>query len=109
MATWWSGAGLQDWPYHGVLPLAVGRRHARVLGAATYQSNFQARGLELIIYAVKKCATAPSAWRDTAVNRDGFEVDVTRRKQSGDDPNLIKLSDEDEDFFRPRPTAPTCC
>lgn len=35
----------------------------------------------------------------TAVNKDGFEVDIIRREQSGDDPHPIKLSDEDEDFW----------
>jgi hypothetical protein len=35
----------------------------------------------------------------TAVNKDGFEVDIIRREQAGDDPHPIKLSDEDEDFW----------
>jgi hypothetical protein len=35
----------------------------------------------------------------TAVNKDGFEVDIIRREQTGDDPHLIKLSDEDDDFW----------
>lgn len=35
----------------------------------------------------------------TAVNKDGFEVDIIRREQAGDDPRPIKLSDEDEDFW----------
>lgn len=35
----------------------------------------------------------------TAVNKDGFEVDIIRREQSGDDPHPIKLSEEDEDFW----------
>lgn len=35
----------------------------------------------------------------TAVNIDGFEVDIIRREQTGDDPHPIKLSDEDEDFW----------
>ena len=35
----------------------------------------------------------------TAVNKDGFEVDIIRREQTGGDPHLIKLSDEDEDFW----------
>jgi len=35
----------------------------------------------------------------TAVNKDGFEVDIIRREQTGDDPHPIKLSDEDEDFW----------
>ena len=35
----------------------------------------------------------------TAVNKDGFEVDIIRRVQSGDDPHPIKLSQEDEDFW----------
>jgi len=33
----------------------------------------------------------------TAVNKDGFEVDIIRRERAGDDPHPIKLSDEDED------------
>jgi len=35
----------------------------------------------------------------TAVNKDGFEVDVIRRERAGEDPHPIKLSDEDEDFW----------
>lgn len=35
----------------------------------------------------------------TAVNKDGFEVDIIRREQTDDDPHPIKLSDEDEDFW----------
>ena len=35
----------------------------------------------------------------TAVNKDGFEVDIIRRERAGDDPHPIKLSEEDEDFW----------
>ena len=35
----------------------------------------------------------------TAVNKDGFEVDIIRREQTGGDPHPIKLSDEDDDFW----------
>ena len=35
----------------------------------------------------------------TAVNKDGFEVDIIRRERTDDDPHPIKLSDEDEDFW----------
>ncbi|MDO9198399.1 GSU2403 family nucleotidyltransferase fold protein [Rhodoferax sp.] len=35
----------------------------------------------------------------TAVNKDGFEVDIIRREQTGDDPHPIKLSADDEDFW----------
>ncbi|MBP3981489.1 hypothetical protein J8G26_12190 [Acidovorax sp. JG5] len=35
----------------------------------------------------------------TAVNKDGFEVDIIRRERAGDDPHPIKLSDDDEDFW----------
>ena len=35
----------------------------------------------------------------TAVNKDGFEVDIIRRERAGDNPHPIKLSDEDEDFW----------
>ncbi len=35
----------------------------------------------------------------TAVNKDGFEVDIIRREQTDDDPHPIKLSDADEDFW----------
>ena len=34
-----------------------------------------------------------------AVNKDGFEVDIIRREQAGDDPHPIKLSAEDDDFW----------
>ena len=35
----------------------------------------------------------------TAVNKDGFEVDIIRREQVEDDPHPIKLSGEDDDFW----------
>ena len=35
----------------------------------------------------------------TAVNQDGFEVDIIRRERAGDDPHPIKLSDADDDFW----------
>jgi len=35
----------------------------------------------------------------TAVNKDGFEVDIIRRERTGDDPHPLKLSDEDDDFW----------
>ena len=35
----------------------------------------------------------------TAVNKDGFEVDIIRRQRTDDDPHPIKLSGEDEDFW----------
>ena len=35
----------------------------------------------------------------TAVNKDGFEVDIVRRERAGYDPHSRKLSDEDEDFW----------
>lgn len=35
----------------------------------------------------------------TAVNKDGFEVDIIRRERAGDDPHPIKLSNEDDDFW----------
>lgn len=35
----------------------------------------------------------------TAVNKDGFEVDIIRRERTQDDPHPIKLSDEDDDFW----------
>lgn len=35
----------------------------------------------------------------TAVNKDGFEVDIIRRERTQDDPHPIKLSDADEDFW----------
>lgn len=35
----------------------------------------------------------------TAVNKDGFEVDIIRREQVSDDPHPIRLSDDEEDFW----------
>lgn len=35
----------------------------------------------------------------TAVNKDGFEVDIICRERSGDDPHPIKLSAEEDDFW----------
>ncbi|MCS4511438.1 GSU2403 family nucleotidyltransferase fold protein [Xylophilus ampelinus] len=35
----------------------------------------------------------------TAVNMDGFEVDIIRREQTGDDPRPVKLSEDDDDFW----------
>jgi hypothetical protein len=35
----------------------------------------------------------------TAVNKDGFEVDIIRRERANDDPHPIKLSGDDDDFW----------
>lgn len=35
----------------------------------------------------------------TAVNKDGFEVDIIRREQVSDDPHPIRLSDGEDDFW----------
>ena len=35
----------------------------------------------------------------TAVNKDGFEVDIIRRERAGDDPHPVKLSAEEDDFW----------
>jgi hypothetical protein len=35
----------------------------------------------------------------TAVNKDGFEVDIIRRERAEDDPHPVRLSDDDEDFW----------
>lgn len=35
----------------------------------------------------------------TAVNKEGFEVDIIRRERTEDDPHPIKLSDKDDDFW----------
>lgn len=35
----------------------------------------------------------------TAVNKDGFEVDIIRRQQASDAPHPLRLSDNDEDFW----------
>lgn len=35
----------------------------------------------------------------TAVNSDGFEVDIIRREQTADDPHPIRLSDDEDDFW----------
>ncbi len=35
----------------------------------------------------------------TAVNKDGFEVDILRREQEGEDPHPLRLSDDEDDFW----------
>ncbi len=35
----------------------------------------------------------------TAVNQDGFEVDIIRRMKTGNDPHPIRLSDDEDDFW----------
>jgi hypothetical protein len=35
----------------------------------------------------------------TAVNKDGFEIDILRREQTADDPHPIKLSHAEDDFY----------
>jgi hypothetical protein len=35
----------------------------------------------------------------TAVNKDGFEVDIIRREKVSDDPNPVRLSDDEDDFW----------
>jgi hypothetical protein len=40
-----------------------------------------------------------NAQKYTAVNKDGFEVDIIRREQLADDPHPLQLSDDEEDFW----------
>lgn len=40
-----------------------------------------------------------SLQRYTAVNQDGFEVDILRRMQAGDDPHPVRLSEDEDDFW----------
>ncbi len=40
-----------------------------------------------------------STQKYTAVNMDGFEVDIIRREQVSDDPHPIRLSDDEDDFW----------
>lgn len=35
----------------------------------------------------------------TAVNKDGFEVDIIRRPQAADDPHPLQLSEDEDDFW----------
>jgi len=35
----------------------------------------------------------------TAVNDDGFEIDVVRRQAQGDDPHPLRMTDEEDDFW----------
>ncbi len=35
----------------------------------------------------------------TAVNKDGFEVDIIPREQASDDPHPVRLSDDEDDFW----------
>lgn len=35
----------------------------------------------------------------TAVNKDGFEVDIIRREKANDDPHPIRLSEDEDDFW----------
>ena len=35
----------------------------------------------------------------TAVNKDGFEVDIIRRERAESDPQAVKLSEDDDDFW----------
>jgi hypothetical protein len=40
-----------------------------------------------------------NAQKYTAVNQDGFEVDIIRRMKQEDDPHPIRLSDDEDDFW----------
>jgi hypothetical protein len=40
-----------------------------------------------------------NAQKYTAVNQDGFEVDIIRRMKQEDDPYPIRLSDDEDDFW----------
>jgi hypothetical protein len=37
--------------------------------------------------------------KETAANRDGFEVDILRREKTDDDPHPIRLSEDEDDFW----------
>ena len=45
----------------------------------------------------------------TAVTQEGFEVNIIRREQAGDDPHPIKLGDNNEDFCVLQVHGPTYC
>ncbi len=45
----------------------------------------------------------------TAVTQDGFEADISRREQTGDDPHPIKRGDDNEDFWVLQAHWPTYC
>ena len=51
-------------------------------------------------YHVYRSADAgfASSQKYTAVNKDGFEVDIIRREQVADDPHPVRLSDDEEDL-----------
>jgi hypothetical protein len=40
-----------------------------------------------------------SSQKYTAVNKDGFEVDIIRREHVSDDPHPVRLSDDEDDFW----------
>jgi hypothetical protein len=52
-----------------------------------------------VLKKVDKTFRIRDSQKYTAVNKDGFEVDIIRREQVQDDPHPVKLSDEDEDFW----------
>jgi hypothetical protein len=52
-----------------------------------------------VLHKVDSTFRVRASQKYTAVNKDGFEVDIIRRERANDDPHPIRLSGEDDDFW----------
>jgi hypothetical protein len=52
-----------------------------------------------VLHKVDSTFLIRNSQKYTAVNKDGFEVDIIRREQVSDDPHPVRLSDDDEHFW----------
>jgi len=52
-----------------------------------------------VLQKVDKSFQVIEAQKYTAINQDGFEVDIIRRMAAEDDPHPIRLSDAEDDFW----------
>lgn len=67
-----------------------------------FATTLERSGARSLIGVLKKADPSFRVMPDqlqTAVNDDGFEVDIVRRKASGGDPHPMRMSDEEDDFW----------
>lgn len=67
-----------------------------------FATTLNRSGAKSLIGVLKKADASFKVKRDqlqTAVNNDGFEIDIIRRQATPDDPHPMKMSDEEDDFW----------
>jgi len=67
-----------------------------------FATTLQRSGARSLIGVLRKADTSFKVMRDqlqTAVNDEGFEIDVIRRQATSEDPHPMKMSSDEDDFW----------